>query len=77
MKYEVMDDVLFQKVMDENATMEELDAFIEQRRKMSDEENRKAAEERAAEEERLRKERERLAREALGLDPDAPSDKSH
>lgn len=76
-KYEVMDDVLFQKVMDENATMEELDAFIEQRRKMSDEENRKAAEERAAEEERLRKERERLAREALGLDPDAPSDKSH
>ena len=67
--HEVMDDVLFNAVMDEDATMERLEEILETRRRMSEEENRRAEEERKAEEERIRKERERLAREALGLDP--------
>ena len=74
MKYEVMDDVLFQKVMDENATMEELDAFIEERRRTSEAENEKAAKEREEEDRRLQEERERLAREALGLPPEDGGD---
>ncbi len=70
MKYEVMDDILFLKIMDENATMEELDAFIDERRRTSEAENEKAAKEREEEDLRLQKERERLAREALGLPPE-------
>ena len=70
MKYEVMDDTLFQKAMDENATMEELDVLIEERRQTSEAENEKAAKEREEEDRRLEKERERLAREALGLPPE-------
>ncbi len=68
-KYEVMDDEQFRLVMDENATMEVLEELIAERKRKSEEENRKAAKKRAEEEERLRLERERLAREALGLDP--------
>ncbi len=68
-KYEVMDEEQFRLVMDENATMEVLEALIAERKRKSEEENRRAEEKRREEEARLRLERERLAREALGLDP--------
>ncbi len=69
MKYEVMDDILFRALMDDNATMEDLENLMHEREEKSREENRKAAEEARKIDERLRKERERLAREALGLPP--------
>ena len=71
LKHEIMDDEQFALAMKEGVTMEEVEALVTEKKRRSEEENRKRAERLAEEKRKAEEERHRLEKE-LGLVDDEP-----
>lgn len=72
LKHEIMDDEQFALAMKEGVTMEEVEALVTEKKRRSEEENRKRAERLANEKRLAEEERHRLEKELGLLDDDEP-----